>query len=184
MLVQHIAPDGCRLNRATQYLRRFRIIGLQTQVEDLAHRGIAQQIVGNLERDLHRDLGGALVAFGRVFVFIAIRFFLLSHRTVGQAADCFGAVGGGTADVAYPVGGLDIAHRAPNLFVPDFPRLALVEPSHCYIFKYAYAWNLSPVRSVMRTMRSDASIFIPGNPSVVTFWQQGLEILGPRRFFA
>src|SRR6266404_5274328 len=162
MLVQYIAPDRCRLNRAKQYLRRLGIVGLQAQVQNLAHGGIAQQVVRHLEGDFHRDLGGALVAFGRIVVFMAIRF-LPGDRTVGQPTDPFGAVGGGTADVAYPVGSVDIADRPLDRFVPDVLGLTLVEPSHCYVFKNKIdIWNLRPVRSAKTDDVTRRRHFHPG----------------------
>src|SRR6202012_4292576 len=50
--------------------------------------------------------------------------------TSGIAADPGGAIGGGTADAAQPLGGLDIADRPGNRFVPELLWRLLAEPTH------------------------------------------------------
>src|SRR5882672_3679759 len=101
--------------------RRPQIAGLHAQIDDLAYGGIAHQVIGNLDGDLHGGLGGAFIAFG-VVVPVA--------RAVGRGANLLGAVDGGTADLAYFMGRLDIADRPLDIFFPDFLALALVEPPH------------------------------------------------------
>src|SRR5260221_13789420 len=94
IVIQHIFPDGYGLNRAKQYPRRLQIVGLQTQVHDLAYRGVAQQVIGNLDCDFHRGLGGLFVPFGLVRVGLVI-------QAVSKAAYFFSAIIGGPADAAY-----------------------------------------------------------------------------------
>ena len=112
MLPQYFLADRFGLDGAKQRSRGLGVIGLEAEFDDLAHRGVTQQIVGNFRGNFHRDLGGALVAFDLG------RYFLV--RTVGSTADLFRAAGGGTADLAYPVRSLDIADRPFDGLVPDF----------------------------------------------------------------
>jgi hypothetical protein len=58
------------MDSAKQYPRRPQIAGLHAQVDDLTYRSIAQKVVGHLDCDFHRGLGGALVPFEFVFVFL------------------------------------------------------------------------------------------------------------------
>ena len=126
MVLQHIFSDRYCLNSADQYLRRPQIVGLHAQADDLAHDRIAQQVIGNFDRDFHRDLGGALVPFSLVMVLLAI-------RVIGKAAYFFSAVGSRTADIAYPVRRFNVANRPLDVFVPDFLALAFAEPPHRYV---------------------------------------------------
>src|ERR1700694_2955870 len=124
------------MNRAEQDPRRPQIFGRHAQAHDLAHRGIAQQVVGNLDCDLHCGLGGA-------FVSLDIGFVLPVIRAACETTCPFGTVGRGAADVAYPVRGLDIADRPLDFFVPDFLALALAEPPHRHalnICKHSWPW--------------------------------------------
>src|SRR5437868_14334181 len=122
MLVQYVFPDRWSLNRAKQCPRGPQIVRAHAQAHDLSHRRIAQQLVGHLDGDLHRGLCGALVTFAVVIDFC--------FRAVGTASQLCGAIGGGTADFAYPVRRLNIADRPLDLLVPDFLALGLLEPPH------------------------------------------------------
>src|SRR5256714_6137727 len=122
MLVQYVFADRWSLNRAKQCSRRPQIVRAHAQAHDLSHRGIAQQLVGHLDGDLHRGLCGALVTFAVVIDFC--------FRAVGTASQLCGAIGGGTADFAYPVRRLNIADRPLDLFVPEFLALGFLEPPH------------------------------------------------------
>src|SRR5690242_19926420 len=63
MLFQYIIADRFGLDGAEQCLCRREIAGFDAQLDDLAHRGIAQQFVGNLHGDFHRRPRCALVTF-------------------------------------------------------------------------------------------------------------------------
>src|SRR3954469_12854251 len=102
MIPEQVVADRGRLNRAEQYPCGVQVVGRDAQGDDLAQRGIAQQIIGDLDRDLHRGPGGALIAL--VLVFSAP-----VTLPPGGAADFFRTPGCGTADVANPVRRLDVA---------------------------------------------------------------------------
>src|ERR1700722_10060630 len=80
MVIAHLRFDRWGLNGAKQDSRRPQIAGLHAQIDDLANRGVAQQLVGNLDGDFHRGLGGAFVSIGLicvpliVFVFVVLVF--------------------------------------------------------------------------------------------------------------
>src|SRR5260370_14602541 len=122
MLVEHVFSDRPGTDRANQNPRPLQIVARHTEFYDLAHRGIAQQVIGNLDGDFHRDLGGAFIAFG-------FGFFLVVGA-VGSAGYLGGAVGGGPADFTYPVRRLDIAHRPSDFLVPDLLSHAPTKPPH------------------------------------------------------
>jgi hypothetical protein len=71
--------------------------------------------------DLHRDLGGAFVPLGVVFVDI---------RAAGKAGRLLGAIGCRTADIADPVRGLNISDRPLDILVPYLLGLLSSEPPH------------------------------------------------------
>src|SRR5258705_7102191 len=159
MVIEHIFPDGDCLNCAKQYPRCLQIVRLHAQAHDLAHGRIAQQVIGNLDCDLHCDLGGAFVPFALVVVLPAI-------RAISKAAYFFGTVGSRPADVADPVCCFNIANRPLDVFVPDFLALALAEPPHpdaLNIRKHRSPWSNfnnqstgAPVRSLARCRESVA----------------------------
>ena len=66
VVIQYIFSHGYRLNGTEQYPCRPQIIGFHSQIDDLAHGGIAHQVVGNLDGDLHGRLGGAFVVRNRI----------------------------------------------------------------------------------------------------------------------
>jgi hypothetical protein len=68
MVIQHILFDRSGLNRTKQDPGRPQIVGCHAEIDDLANRGIAQQLIGNPEGDFHRGLGGALISIGVICV--------------------------------------------------------------------------------------------------------------------
>ena len=61
MLLQHVVADRFGLDGAKQRSRGRGVIGLEAELDDLAHGGVTQQIVGNLHGDFHRRLRRALI---------------------------------------------------------------------------------------------------------------------------
>src|ERR1700747_2028428 len=123
MLLQHVFPDGSGANGTKQYPRRWLIVGFQAKPDNLAHRGIAQQVVADLHGDFHRDACGAFVSLGR-------RLFLSGIGLAGARGYLFGTVGGAAADVADPVRGLDVAERPLDRLVPHLRRSVLSKQPH------------------------------------------------------
>ena len=107
-------------------LRGPDVVGRQAELDDLPHRGVAHQFVRRSSwRFPSRPWRRA--GSGRFRPRASSGGDRL--RTVGaraNAADRFGAVGGGTADAADALGGLDVAERDRNRLVPDFPGLYLL----------------------------------------------------------
>jgi hypothetical protein len=68
MVIQHILSDRGGPNRTKQDPSRPQIVGLHAKIDDLADGGIAQQLIGNLDGDFHRGLGGALISIGLICV--------------------------------------------------------------------------------------------------------------------
>src|SRR5215475_14552204 len=106
MLVQQAVADQGSLDGAEQYPRGLEIIRPEAEIDDLAHRSIAHQIVGDLHGDFHRRLGGALIARGFDLVLL-LRFWFAGSGS----ADEIGAVAGGAADATDLLRGLDVAER-------------------------------------------------------------------------
>src|ERR1700681_1460915 len=113
------------MDSAKQYPRRPQIVGLHAQFHDLAYRSIAQKVVGHLDCDFHRNLGGALVPFDLVPGFLVL-------GTAGATSYFFGAVGSGTADATYLLRRFNITDRPLDFLVPDFLAFAFVEPPHSH----------------------------------------------------
>ena len=143
MVIQHILSDRGGLNRTKQDPSRSQVVGFHAEIDDLADGGIAQQLIGNLDGDFHRGLGGAAISIGLISVppailVLVVVVFLVVVVTVpvvcvvilNNATRSFGTIGGRTADVADPVCRFNIADRPLDLVVPDFLSLALVEPPH------------------------------------------------------
>src|ERR1700754_297409 len=112
------------MNSAKQYPRLPQIIRLHAQFHDLAYRGVAQKIVGHLDRDFHRGLGSALVPLGLVSGFLVL-------WTTGTRGYFFGAIGCGATDITDLLRSLDITDRPLDFLIPDFRALGFVEPPHC-----------------------------------------------------
>ena len=117
MIAQHDLPDGGGLDRAEQDSRRLDVIGLEAEIDNLADGGIAHQFVGHLHGDLHRPLCRGLVTRAVVVIPLPVPLFPFP---VGDESDPLGAVGGGAADGADEIGGLNVADRRYDLGFPDF----------------------------------------------------------------
>jgi len=126
MVAQHHFADRLRLDGAKQDLRRPGVVGGEAEVDDLADGGIAHQLVRHLHGDLHRSLCRPLVAVALDLLYFLRRFLPVT----GEAYRALGTGGGGTADVADPLGSFDVAEGTLDRAFPDFAGLFLVEPLH------------------------------------------------------
>src|SRR5581483_9276908 len=69
---------------------------------------------------------------------------------VGEACSQFGAVGGGAADVADALGGLDVAERTVERLVPDVPRLLFAKTPHTpHLYRRPWSIGRNANSSVM-----------------------------------
>src|ERR1700722_11095255 len=137
MVLQHILSDRDGLNRTKQDPSRPQIVGFHAKIDDLADGRITQQLVGNLDGDFHRGLGGALISIDLIFVppailvlVVVLVVIVLVVLPLNKATRFFSTIGGRAADVADPVCRFNVADRPGDLVVPDFLLPALVEPPH------------------------------------------------------
>jgi len=98
------------------------IVRLHAQRHDLAHRGVAQQFIGNPHGNFHRRLGGAFVTVGLVFGPLAV-------RPAGKTAYFLGAVERGR-QMSRILWAASISRSATRQPGPKFLALALGEPPH------------------------------------------------------
>jgi hypothetical protein len=125
MIAQHHVANRGRLDDAQQNARGLVIVGGEAEVDDLAHGGIAHQLVRHLQGDFHRRLRGALVAFA-----FELLFLLRCALSANTEVSCLlGAAEGGPADAADALGRLDVAERLQErLSSQTSPDFAL--PNH------------------------------------------------------
>src|SRR6186713_1246206 len=104
------------MDGAKQDLGGLEVVRRHAEIDDAMDRVVAHQSVGDLHRDFHRDLGGAL---------IALAVALVVTRHTGCTRGC------GVTDRADARGGLDVAERSFDRLIPDVVSRLAREPAHC-----------------------------------------------------
>src|SRR3954454_21864547 len=118
MIPLHGFADPAGMDRAKQDLRRLEVVRLHAEIDDATDCVVAHQSVGDFHRDFHRD-------FGRAFVALAVA--LVVARATCRAGRS------GVTDRTDALGGLDVAERPFDRFVPDVLTRLSREPLHCLL---------------------------------------------------
>src|SRR5437899_2636984 len=115
MIALYRFADPAGMDRAKQDLRGLEVVSLHAEIDDATDRVVAHQSIRNLHRDFHRD-------FRRAFVTLA--FALVVARRTCRARRS------GLTDRTDALGGLDVAERPFDRFVPDVLSRLAREPLH------------------------------------------------------
>src|SRR3954449_6872549 len=110
--------DPAGMDRAKQDLRRLEVVRLHAEIDDATDCVVAHQSIRDLHRDFHRDFRRALVALAVALV--AARATCRARRS-------------GVTDRTDALGGLDVAERPFDRFVPDVLTRLAREPLHCLL---------------------------------------------------